>query len=233
MNDPFNPPLLDFGVSTLIDTNEDIKMYKCDFHWFVKDVLHENYIYQRMLNDDHVNNLYKAYNSKKNIFVHDGFKLANFNNKFYLIDGQHRLKALEKLNQTKTKNLRVLITIYTVKNISELQQLFKELNNGIPINIEELIEDKYLAFVEELSKFRNEITEHDTAKEGFISKRRLAQFLQAKNILDSKNSTDDIINIIKKKNINMADDPLFLWVDALFEPTITYHWVITEKTRNI
>lgn len=231
LSDPFEQPLLDFGVSKLIDEQNDIKIYKCNLSWFLRDILPENYIYQRNIDDSHVMNLLKAYKSKKYIFIHDGFKLAKLNDKFYLVDGQHRIKALEKINKNKLENIFVIITIYNVKNLMELQQLFRELNNGKPIHEEELIKEGYLELVECIAQFRKEITEHDTGKEGFISKRRLAQFLQTKNLLESGKELEEIINQIKIKNINMTDDPTFQWIDNLFEPIEKQHWKITEKTR--
>lgn len=51
-------------------------------------------------------------------------------NKLFLIDGQHRYMAIKKLYETKNMNIPINTIIYTVKDFSEMKDLFRIRNLG-------------------------------------------------------------------------------------------------------
>lgn len=80
------------------------------------------------------------------------------NKKYYIIDGQHRLGALNALyKQNKYPIQKIPVTITEVKNEHEMIELFKNVNNRLNMNTLELCQDKILNIEENLTQKYNKI----------------------------------------------------------------------------
>lgn len=93
---------------------------------------------QRPLMEDKI---LEIYNSQKNeyeknggILLLDALSLCKYKNKYYLIDGQHRLAALVKLQKEGYKLPKIFCLSTNVNNEMELKQIFKYVNNRSPIS---------------------------------------------------------------------------------------------------
>ncbi len=59
--------------------------------------------------------------------------LCNLHNKLYVIDGQHRLKALERHYQATKKLVPFNAVIYTINDPHLMQYIFTKVNSGVPV----------------------------------------------------------------------------------------------------
>lgn len=59
--------------------------------------------------------------------------LCNLDNKLFVIDGQHRLKALERHYQATKKLVPFNAVIYTIKEPDLMQYIFTTVNSGVPV----------------------------------------------------------------------------------------------------
>jgi hypothetical protein len=60
-------------------------------------------------------------------------ELAHFKDKFYVIDGQHRLLALKRYYEKTGIGVPFHSIIYRVDNLEEMKELFLDRNRGIPL----------------------------------------------------------------------------------------------------
>lgn len=101
---------------------------------------------QRNIDDDHLNNLIEYQN--KYYKENDVYSFPNpivlccLNNKLAIIDGQHRLKCIEKLyNDNKDINFNVLVSVITINNENEYDEYFVAINKNKPVQLYKNVND--------------------------------------------------------------------------------------------
>lgn len=134
------------------------------------------------------------------------------NNNYYLIDGQHRYKAILILYENHSHNLDIFIEIITVKDFDELKDNYNIINNSTPLPefsievdntiLEEslnIFQDRYLNIWSKTSKCRRPHIYFNYFQES------LAYIIEKLNIKNSKILVDIIENYNKEleyKGIN-------------------------------
>ena len=84
-------------------------------------------------------NQYKKYNEFQFL---GSFYVCNLDNKFILIDGQHRLGAINYLiNKKKYKSFTILIWLINVESEEELITYFQNINKVKPLSLPDLAQD--------------------------------------------------------------------------------------------
>jgi translation initiation factor 1 (eIF-1/SUI1) len=88
---------------------------------------------QRDLNRNLVDNIVKSqleYYKKYKEFTFPGvLVIVNFDDKYYLIDGQHRFESLKILYDKHAHNVRIAIQIYTCNDEKQIDELYAMLNH--------------------------------------------------------------------------------------------------------
>jgi hypothetical protein len=108
---------------------------------------------QRNLDQARVDEIYSQailfYNTHEKYLTPGKISIAVANNIKYIIDGQHRLRAYQRLAiDYPLRPLFVTIDQYTVGDMSDIEQLYKLVNTCIPNDITRLSIDEYKAIKE-------------------------------------------------------------------------------------
>ena len=190
---------------SLYNYNEDIMFVKMS----VENLLKVNvWAYNRKLDPKHVFNIKKQI--VKNKYIHGIFSVVYFTDfsenineqgNYYLIDGQHRYKALE---QIKNKHLikDVIVNIYNVNSEEEIIKLFKDINNTKPLNPKETPNLKIISAIEKLEKdYPDAIKNGDKTVYPYLLKKNIQERLKRIKFPENKTSMD-IYNCLKKLNAN-------------------------------
>jgi hypothetical protein len=181
----------------------------------------------RELKESHVSSLKQSFekNTIKNIF-HELIiawcpNMKNEDDKWLLMDGQHRRKALERLSSEDKKKFIVKFCVVkydTYKTIKQLQPVFRDINNVIVSSNDEKIEQENLTeaydqfdelMKEEFHKFGRKVSYIHNQKYCPKSNKWKLNFqdvLKEKKDSSSKlyNKTDkDLIKILKECNKKM------------------------------
>lgn len=99
--------------------------------------------FQRVDNDMHLENIYNGileyYNKYNKIFIPGIItlcKVENNFNKMLLIDGQHRIKCLEKFyKENKVEKLKIRCDIYKLNNLETAKLLYNIINNTKKVDL--------------------------------------------------------------------------------------------------
>ena len=67
--------------------------------------------------------------------------LAELDNMYYIIDGQHRLKCIELLENQGHKNIQLLLVVLKVDSIKELDEKYVAINQNKPVPLPVVISD--------------------------------------------------------------------------------------------
>ena len=98
---------------------------------------------QRLLCNDQVNKIYNYqidhYEKYGEFFFTNPITIGILNEKYYIIDGQHRLKCIEMLNYK--CQFDVLINVLQIDSEDELDKKYIAINQNIPVPLPENIED--------------------------------------------------------------------------------------------
>ncbi len=96
-----------------------------------------------------LNNYYEEYN-----LVHDlnTIHIGKLDNKYYLIDGQHRYRAYAQFWVETNINFNVLVMIYETDSNEEFRQIFRELNDNYITN-ELILEESEIDKKETIKKY--------------------------------------------------------------------------------
>lgn len=93
---------------------------------------------QRTLNSEHLHCIYSSlleeYSNKREPKLIGCIVICVYGDVYYLVDGQHRLFALKKLYEEKNYNAKIYVQELTVKNFQEVENIFKRVNNSIPVS---------------------------------------------------------------------------------------------------
>lgn len=154
--------------------------------------------FQRDLILSKVRGIENYYLLNQNIFnyISNPIQIANYENKLFLIDGQHRLEAL--LNLTNCMSIddhELFVNIFLCDNIQSMKELYSNINlDRLQINefnesnIEsEIIKDKYLKFKKLLKEKFNQTFYNDPniySLDNFIKQLKDINYLERYNDLN-------------------------------------------------
>lgn len=154
--------------------------------------------FQRDLILSKVKDIENYYLLNQNIFnyISNPIQIANYENKLFLIDGQHRLEAL--LNLTSRMSIdddELFVNIFLCDNIQSMKELYSNINlDRLQINefnesnIEsEIIKDKYLKFKKLLKEKFNQTFYNDPniySLDNFIKQLKDINYLERYNDLN-------------------------------------------------
>lgn len=92
---------------------------------------------QRVIQPQRVDEIYKSieheYKQGREFISPGTFIVADCNNIWYLLDGQHRFAAYVKLLEEHKYDTEVMINIISIKDKDELEPLFNLVNNTLPV----------------------------------------------------------------------------------------------------
>ncbi len=111
--------------------------------------------------------------------------IVNLENKFYVIDGQHRLKALKDEYEENGKSIPFYVIYYNVDNYEDLEEIFKLRNRNM--NIPDYIKDR------------------DNPNRELL--KRIEKWLSGKSVIFNNNIIRPNINLWKFMN-NFSTSPL-------------------------
>jgi len=175
------------------------------------------------LDEDRINGIVESYDKNPQFFTAKSLlTVANLEtsdcNKYYLVDGQHRLAAIKKIVETKPgENQYILISIIKTENRFQLIRLFKELNidskkcpklSNFEWIIIEKIKDKLKL------KYKDLLPNTSSKRHNIYTISEFVELLQKNNIfqkLDDKYkfkklNDDDILNNDETELINKDED---------------------------
>ena len=94
---------------------------------------------QRCLDTIHLNNLIEFqenfYKNNKQFFFPSSIILAEFENKYAILDGQHRICSIEFLNKKYKVDFNVPITFIHLNNVEEYDMYFIAINKNKPVQL--------------------------------------------------------------------------------------------------
>ena len=138
----FNNKIIEFNNTPVIKNINNL----CEY-WFItaKNLLHLDWIcpdFQRPVDEDRVMEIKKHYMTKykeKGIFEFiSPLIFSKYNNKLYIMDGQHRLEAIIQLvsnNDLFNKIDKIIpIIVIQITSTSEMEDLFQTLNKLLPLS---------------------------------------------------------------------------------------------------
>jgi hypothetical protein len=169
----------------------------------------------RKLNLLHWNKIYESYklevleNSELNIA--NIISLALYNNNFYIMDGQHRIKALLRLDKEYEFECILRVDLYIVNEHDEMIKILSEINTTNPLDIESLLMgniSSILAYIK--SNYANgskNILTYKKSRRPFINEPKLVEKIKKSKFLISA-EIKTVCNLIRKINIGYS------WLDA-------------------
>lgn len=91
---------------------------------------------QRNLDESHVEtqlNFQLEHFKKNNCYFFPSIKLAKYQNKYSILDGQHRIKVIEKLLKYNNSEFKIFVEIVSLKSIEEYDYYFEIINKNKPV----------------------------------------------------------------------------------------------------
>lgn len=133
----------EYGLIKKLHSNNDYSLYLTDAKKFVKKI--DKWGLQRPEKKEHVNEIYE---NICNVIDHDEtpnmrtFVVVENKEKLYLIDGQHRVKAMEKLfSERKKLTFEILVEIFSSEDDEAIVDLFKMVNKSLPLEPRHIPDD--------------------------------------------------------------------------------------------
>lgn len=112
---------------------------------------------QRTIDEDHINNMYekesKFWEANHRLSILQTITVCSCDGKFYVLDGQHRIKMFDKMIKTgyNIGNEKLNIVLDNANTMKELLDKYRDINSNKPISPIELTEDweKYGKYISE------------------------------------------------------------------------------------
>jgi hypothetical protein len=149
----------------------------------------------------------------KNNRLYGSFSIVhnNENDKMYLVDGQHRQKAIENyLKKNKNYHIKVQINIFEVDNDLEVATIFEDINNIKVVSQPDTPNVEYIKIVDKLQKkFKHAIRDSKRTCIPYITKATLYIRLKEEDIFKRYNITgSQLYEMIISENENKKDEIL-------------------------
>ena len=190
----------------------------CDY-WFlnVNDLLNLRWkapYFQRPVDGERVKDIVEHYQKKLNNNIFEFISpliVAKYDNMLYIIDGQHRFKAIEYLfghDEKFNEDKKVPLVVIPARSMEHIEDLFQTLNKLLPLSDVYKLQDKNKKkIIVETSdyffkKYRNFFTTKK-ARRPFINKNDFENFLLNSDIIDELDiidSSTDFTFLLEKVN---------------------------------
>ena len=141
---------------------------------------------------------------------------CNLDKKYYLIDGQHRYRALLELYENYSHNVDICIEIVNVNNFEELKENYNIINNNTPlpefsVDIDKIILEETLVYFQD--KYPNIWSKSIKSHRPLISfnnfQESLNYIIEKLDIKDSKT----LINYIENYNLKLSENDISKYTD--------------------
>jgi hypothetical protein len=167
--------------------------------------------------EDIVKNQEEFYNINKRYNFIDPIHISKCDDKYQLLDGQHRLDAYQKLHH-KNDLPRMPVIIHNVKDQKENIQIFRTVNKRAYVKMEELHQDKlneltdkmnkhWLAiFIERKKRIPNDYNFKTIfgINRPYMDENKFCRTIRETNTFKNK-TVDEIMNILVRINNNIKD----------------------------
>jgi hypothetical protein len=162
----------------------------------------------RDLNIDHWNKIYKSYekeiNDNNNLILNNTIAIALYKNNFYILDGQHRLKAIKELLKKYNFSCEIRIDLYNTDNYDNMIKILKDINSTYPL----LVENKIIENINNILIFfksnylyqKSNIIKPSNCVRPFINENLMVQKIKKSSFLLSNTNKSIIIKHITKIN---------------------------------
>ncbi len=197
----------------------------CDY-WFlnVNDLLELKWkppYFQRPVDEERVQDIVEHYQLKlkDNVFEFiSPLIVAKYEDMLYIIDGQHRLKAIEYLfghDEKFNEDKKIPLVVIPANSMEHIEELFQTLNKLLPLSDVYKLEDKNKKkiIVDASAHFFRKYRKIFTAKKArrpFINKNDFENYLLNNDViedLDIIDSSNDLIFALEKLNTFYKNQP--------------------------
>ena len=197
----------------------------CDY-WFlnVNDLLELKWkppYFQRPVDEERVQDIVEHYQLKLNDNVFEFISpliVAKYEDMLYIIDGQHRLKAIEYLfghDEKFNEDKKIPLVVIPANSMEHIEELFQTLNKLLPLSDVYKLEDKNKKkiIVDASAHFFRKYRKIFTAKKArrpFINKNDFENYLLNNDViedLDIIDSSNDLIFALEKLNTFYKNQP--------------------------
>lgn len=196
---------------------------------------------QRTLDHDQVNNILKFQLDHKTkygeFFFSNPITLAEFETKMYIIDGQHRLNCIEKLNNMfKDLTFDILVTVLNIETKEELDEKYIAINQNKPVPLPTNLNEwkNFTRHIEEYitSNFKPYFSKSENPQIPNFNDQKLIRYINDNNI--AKKATFNyklfIVELINLNTFYLQSYTTFL--KPFFKNNI-FNYVIKSKEKNI
>lgn len=129
-------------------TKGEWNMFEVDASMFVMYV--KPWDHQRKLRDEHVDYLTKVLENGDAMI--DWFKICVLDGDYFLIDGQHRQRAMKRYLSNQPPPFTIFAMVKQVASDSEIRKEFRKANTLLPMKLAELPEEKSVGVIDMIKK---------------------------------------------------------------------------------
>ena len=191
----------------ILNVSNFLNLIKNKDNLLFKDICGE---IQRNIDVNHLNNLIqyqKDYFNKYNTFSFPNqIILCKFNNKFAILDGQHRIQCIETIYNEYKLDFNIALSIIEIQDISEYNELFISINKNKPLVLFNNMDDWISIGKHIETYFINNFSIYNKSSEKphipHINFNNMLKYINEKDIIKKLNITDksQIINEITELN---------------------------------
>lgn len=199
----------DFTKNLLIEYFFNPYMSNNKFNSYIVDIKFLNFCKRwclnRDLNFDHWLNIYKSYekeiNDNNNLILNNTIAIAFYKNNFYILDGQHRIKAIKELLKKHLFSCKIRVDLYDTDSYDNMIKVLKDINSTYPLQIE----NKILGNINNILTFfkrtyiyqKSNIIKDKNYIRPFINEHLMVEKIKKSSFLISSNTNTVIKYIIK------------------------------------
>lgn len=158
---------------------------------------------QRSIMDDHVTSMATHIMMNRSTPFFGAIDLVNLNGKLYVIDGQHRLSAIERVYRVRGIVVEFFAVIYHVNNHDDMVEIFKMRNKNIPVPQYIMdVNDNKLGLLKDIQNIIIGVNLFDNKhiNRPYININNFMESLRKSKLISIINSRDDFISIFHTIN---------------------------------
>lgn len=184
-----------------------IILYTANGRKFVNNI--ELWPFNRPIDDEHVKTIYDNFvldKREREILPNLRTVCVGYRedeNSYYLLDGQHRVRALHKFfKKYPSKNVDILVEVHTVSDEEEIVNLFNLVNNSKILSAEETPHKEAMKIIKRIKReYSNEVfTEKATAYYPKLDPRKVHKFFKSILVEGNMNEEELYQEVVKKDN---------------------------------